>query len=69
MVHIFPIGFYHLYGKTSIYLFLNFLSPSLTLNALTYPLPSGNIKTNDLIILSKYPIKYLESLLFQLILR
>ena len=36
------------------------LSPSLTLNVLTYALILGIIKTNGLISLSKYPIKYLE---------
>ena len=36
------------------------LSPSLTLNVLTYPLISGIIKTDSLIVLSKYQIKYLE---------
>ena len=42
------------------------LSPSLTLNVLTYPLMSGNIKTNGLIAICKCPIKYLE-LVFVLI--
>ena len=36
------------------------LSLSLTLNVLTYPLILGNIKTNGLITLSKYQMKYLE---------
>ena len=37
------------------------LSPSLTLNVLTYPHISGNTKTDDLIpTLFKYPIKSLE---------
>ena len=45
------------------YISLLFLYLSLysTLNALTYPLILGIIKTNGLIVLSKYPIKYLES--------
>ena len=46
------ITFYHLYGKTSSYCFC--------LNALKYPLISGNIKTSGLITLSKSPIKYLK---------
>ena len=33
---------------------------SLTLNVLTYPLILGVIKTNGLMVLSKYPIKYLQ---------
>ena len=33
---------------------------SLTLNVLTYPLILGKTKTNGLITLSRYPIKYLE---------
>ena len=37
-----------------------FLSPSLTLNVLTYPLILGIIKTDGLIALYKSPIKYLE---------
>ena len=32
----------------------------LALKVLRYPLILGNIKTNGLIISSKYPIKYLE---------
>ena len=40
-------------------LFLS-LSPSLTLNVLTYQIILGIIKTNGLIVLSKYPIKSLE---------
>ena len=40
-------------------LFLS-LSPSLTLSVLTYSLILGNIKTNRLMILLKYPIKYLD---------
>ena len=32
----------------------------LTLKVLRYPLILGNIKTNGVIISSKYPIKYLE---------
>ena len=36
------------------------LSPSSTLDVLTYPLILSIIKTYDLIALSKYPIKYLE---------
>ena len=32
----------------------------LTLKVLTYPLNLGNIKTNNVITLSKCPIKYLE---------
>ena len=37
------------------------LSPSLTLNVLTYPLILGIIKTNGLIALSNFiPIKYSE---------
>ena len=36
------------------------LCPSLTLNVLAYPLILGIIKTNGLIALSKYSIKYLE---------
>ena len=39
---------------------INLLFPSLTLNVLTYPLILGIIKSNGLIALSKYPIKYLE---------
>ena len=35
---------------------INLLFPSLTLNALTYPLILGIIKTIGLIALSKYPI-------------
>ena len=38
----------------------NLLFHSLTLNVLTYPLILGIIKTNGLIVLSQYPIKYLE---------
>ena len=45
------------------------LSASLTLNALIYPLNLGNIKTNGLMPLPKYPIKYIELVLFQLVLR
>ena len=40
-------------------LFLSLFSSSAW-NALTYLLPLGNIKTNGLITLSNYPIKYLE---------
>ena len=40
-------------------LFLS-LFPSLTLNVLTYSLIFSIIKTNGLIALSKYPIKYLK---------
>ena len=40
-------------------LFLS-LSPSLTLNVLTYPLILGIIKINGLMSLSIYPVKYLE---------
>ena len=36
------------------------LSLSLTLNVLTYPLILDNIKTNGLITLFKYQMKYLE---------
>ena len=36
------------------------LSPPLTLKVLTNPLILGNTKTNDLVTLSKYSIKYLE---------
>ena len=43
-----------------IYLLFLFLSPSLSLNVLTYPFILGNIKTNGLITASKHPIKYLE---------
>ena len=39
---------------------LLFISPSLTLNVLTYPLILGIIKTNGLIALSKYAIHELE---------
>ena len=41
---------------------INLLSlfSSLALNIVTYPLAFGNIKTNGLITLSKYPIEYLE---------
>ena len=39
---------------------INLLFPSLILNVLTYPLILGIIKTNGLIVLSKYQIKYLE---------
>ena len=35
------------------------LSPSFTLNVLTYPLILGIIKTNGVITLYKHPIKYL----------
>ena len=38
------------------------LSASVTLNVLTYPLILGIIKTNGLLTLYKYPIKYLELL-------
>ena len=38
---------------------LSLFSPS-ALNIVTYPLALGNIKTNCLITLSKYPIEYLE---------
>ena len=41
------------------FLFL-FLSPSSTLNVLSYPLILGIIKTNGLVTLSKNPIKYSE---------
>ena len=40
-------------------LFLS-LSPSLTLNALTYQLILSNIKANGLITSSKYPVNYLK---------
>ena len=46
-------------GK-DINLLFSSLSPSLTLNVSTHPLILGNIKTNGLITLAKYPIKYLE---------
>ena len=46
------IASYYIYGKTSSYCFY--------LNALKYPLVSGNIKTSGLITLSKSPIKYLK---------
>ena len=36
----------------------------LALKVLRYPLILGNIKTNGLIISSKYPIKYLELFFF-----
>ena len=50
-------------------LFLS-LFPSLTLNALTYPLILGKTKIDGLLTLFKYSIKYLEFLfLFQLFLR
>ena len=45
--------------ETYLLLFLS-LFTSLALNDLTYPLILGNIKTNDLITLSKYSIKHLE---------
>ena len=51
--------------KTSIYCFLS-LFPSLTLNVLTYLVILGISKTNGLLTLSKYAIKYLE-LVFVLI--
>ena len=41
-----------------LFLFLS-LSPSLSLEVLTHSLNLGNIKTNNLIISSKYPVKYL----------
>ena len=44
-----------LYRKT----FLS-LSQSLNLKVSSYPLILGNIKTNGLMILSKYSIRYLE---------
>ena len=46
--HIFLLAFHHLYGKALIYCFL------------IYPLILGIIKTNGLVYLSEYPIKYLE---------
>ena len=42
------------------YLLFLSLSPSLTLNALTYPYILDNVETDGLITLSKYPIKYFE---------
>ena len=39
---------------------IDLLLRSLTLNVLTYPPILGIIKTNGLIVLSIYPIKYLE---------
>ena len=39
---------------------INLLFPYLTINVLTYPLILGINKTNGLIVLSKYPTKYLE---------
>ena len=46
--------------RKHIELLFSFLSSSLTLNVVTYPLILGNIKTNCLITISKYPIKQLE---------
>ena len=46
--------------RKDINLLFLFLSPSLTLNVLTYPLILGIIKTNGPMALSKYPIQYLE---------
>ena len=39
---------------------INVSFDSLNLNVLTYPLILDIIKTNGLIVLSKYPLKYLE---------
>ena len=39
---------------------INILCTSLTLNVLKYRLILGIIKSNGLIVLSKYPIKFLE---------
>ena len=39
---------------------INLLFPSLTLNVLAYPLILGIFKTNGLMVLSRYPIKYLK---------
>ena len=39
---------------------INLLLLSSTLNVLTYPHILGIIKTNGLVYLSKYPVKYLE---------
>ena len=47
--------------RKDINLLFLFLSPSLTLKGLTYPLILSNIKTNGLTTLPKNPIKYLES--------
>ena len=47
---------------------INFLFLSLPLKNLTYPLILGNIKTNGLINLSKYPTEYLK-FLFQILFR
>ena len=44
-----------LYGNKNILMFT-----SLTLNILIYPIILGIIKTNGLMVLSKYPIKYLQ---------
>ena len=43
---------------------INLLILASTSNVLTYPLVLGIIKANDIISLSKYPIKYLELVLF-----
>ena len=57
---------YSSFKRKDIDLLVLSLSPSLTLNVLTYSLSLGNIKANVLITLPKYPIKYLE-LVFVLI--
>ena len=46
--------------RKDINLLFLFLSLPLSSNVLTYPLILGNIKTNDLITSSDYPIKHLE---------
>ena len=43
---------------------INVSFDSLNLNVLTYPLILDIIKTNGLIVLSKYPLKYLELVFF-----
>ena len=48
------------YIKKDVSFLLLSLSPPLTLKVLTNPLILGNTKTNDLVTLSKYSIKYLE---------
>ena len=46
--------------QKEINLFFLSLSPSLNLNVLTDPVMLNIIKTNGLIVLSKYSVKYLE---------
>ena len=58
MFYNFLITSHHLYQKTLIFYFIYISIFNLTF--LTYPLILGIIKTDGLIVLSKYPIKYLE---------